>query len=151
VKWSAALIAILASCAVSQPDPVHILSFPPSHDMRHLAWLLDETLEHWDTEVGYRNFVPIQIESHSPHGAAGICRKLGQYREITIYVGSISRQHFDDQFRHVLLHELAHAHLDCDVTDHVDDPESVMHPKAGTVAKLDPLTIAKLRAAMGWR
>jgi hypothetical protein len=140
-----ALLLCLASCS---PQAALLRANAPGGvglSIRQQAAAIVEALDHWDAQVGCRRDVPISLTQaplNERPTTLGVCSRMGRYREISVYIDRITSL---PQLRSVILHELAHAHLECSPNDHVDDDTSLMNPYV-RVFDFDSLTLAKLRS-----
>jgi hypothetical protein len=100
-----------------------------------------ETLEYWDQTVGYRKPLTIEILDDHPT-RAGEC--IG-WDYIAVYLNRLHPDYVAEQLRHVLLHELVHAHLTCSPDDHSSDPKSIMYPHPSLIQELDAETLRALK------
>jgi len=93
-----------------------------------------EALEEWDNTVGVvRPGLTIAVREGSPNSDGkefrqGEAKCEGATATITLFRGTFEASEFDAEVRHVMLHELVHAHK-CQFGAHSTDPAALMYPE----------------------
>jgi len=109
---------------------------------------VNDALDVWTRDVGELPALLIvgPATEDDPPGIDGRCsRRIGGTRAY-----AFSDRVSGAKLTFAALHELAHAALTCSSADHVDDRDSLLFPRnvGNSVNRIDPLTPAKIRAAM---
>jgi hypothetical protein len=144
------LLAALAigSCGPQYPDPT-----------TETARALDDSLAYWDGVITYRDDVDVVVDWDTIHWR----QRPGDYsrmvlgecigwvpRRVIVYakaLKSFAPANYYRCFRHVLTHELLHAHLTCTLADHVNHNGHILAPTVGRCDYyIDPDTIDRVEA-----
>lgn len=148
----ALLALLLAACAPTS----YGVTFQ-GDDPRALSQAVSEDLAAWDNTVGYRHpgiELRLSGEGAIPRGGItvmGETRWSGEWRSIEIDLDAVRTSGLDPRaaLRHVMWHELVHAHLCTDV--HNPDPAHLMAylvtPK-NLYAPIGPDTVAAVWATL---